>query len=234
MKRMLAITLVLCLIVIASPVTVFAAGKIAVTQENCITLDDWGVNSYVYARIENTGDKPAEYSSGLFEVYDTNGDTLASTTYLNVHGLVLQPGEYAYVDADVSIDEPHSAADVDDHMLTVTAKNGSESQTLRFACETEWAPDYPVNSYWTGDYMIATFTNTTEDVLYDVSFAFALLDDQNNILCVEDESLYDSVGIAAGSTVVVRVEVSESLLEFYENKGITPTHADAYAYVDVD
>ncbi len=234
MKRMLAITLVLCLIVIASPVTVFAAGKIVSTQENFITLDEWGTNSYVYARIENTGDKPAEYSAGLLEVYDTNGDTLASTSYLNVHGIVLQPGEYAYVDADVSIDEPHSSADVDDYMLTVTAKNGSNSKTLRFACEAEWAPDFPVNSYWTSDYMIATFTNTTDDVLYDVSFAFALLDDENNILYVENESLYDTVGIAAGSTVVIRVEVSDSLLEFYENKGITPTHVDAYAYVDIE
>lgn len=233
MKRMLAITLALCMIAAASPITAFAAGKMVSTQESFITLDEWGTESYVYARVENTGDMPAEYSSGLFEVYDTNGDTLASTDYLKVHGSVLQPGEYAYVEADVTIDEPHSSADVDDYMLTVTARNGSESQTLRFACEAEWAPDYPVNSYWTGNYMIATFTNTTDDVLYDVSFAFALLDDQNNILYVENESLYDTLGIAAGSTVLVRVEVSDSILEFYENKGVTPTHVDAYAYVEV-
>lgn len=234
MKRMLAITLALCLIVVASPITAFAAGKIETTKETCISIENWGEYGYAYARVENTGDKPAAYSSGLFELYDANGDTLGSTTYLNVYGNVLQPGEYAYAETYVSIDESHTSADVDDYILDFTAKNGSNNQTLRFPCEAEWVPDLENEGYGRDDYMTATFTNTTDDFLYNVSFAFALLDDENNVLYVDDHSLHDYIGIAAGSTVVVRLTVSYALLEYYANKGITPTHVDAYAYVDIE
>ncbi len=74
MKRMLVITLALCMIVVASPITAFAAGKIVSTQENFITLDSWG----------------------------------------------------------------------------------TRSKTLRFTSDSVWAPDFPVNGYWTRAYMMVT------------------------------------------------------------------------------
>lgn len=212
--------------------TASAAGKVSVTHENYITVDNWGTWSYVYARVENIGDKPIEYSAGLFEIYDTNGDTLSSTSYLQVHGIVLQPGEYAYIHASELLDESLTAADVDDCMLTVTAKNGSENRTERYACDSKWLPDFPENRFWTSNLMEATFTNTTGETIFNLSVAFALLDDAGNILYVANKDFYSNVGIPSGSSIIVREEVSSTLLEVYEAKGMAPATVDAYAYVD--
>lgn len=231
MKHIISLVLTLCL-ALSFTVTAYAAGKVNTAQENFVTLDSWGTTSYAYARIENVGDKPIEYSAGLFEVYDANGDTVTSSSYLNVYGKVLQPGEYTYVKSHASLDEPHSSADVDDYMLTVTAKNGSENRTRRFSCETRWLPDFPAYTYFTEDYMEATFTNTTDETLFDVSIAFALLDEEGNILYIENKDFGMTVGIPAGCSIVVRESVSKSLLEVYEAKGITPAKVDAYAYID--
>ena len=210
----------------------FAAGKASVTQENFVTVDNWGTRSYAFAKVENTGNKPIEYSAGLFEIYDTNGDTLASTSYLQVHGLVLQPGEYFYLEANESIDDQHTSADVDDYMLTVTATNGSDNRTERYSCPTKWLPDFTVNRYWTKDYMEATFTNATEETVFGLSIALALLDEAGNILFVSNKDFYSDVGIPSGSSIIVREEVSSTLLDYYEAKGIKPATVDAYAYVD--
>lgn len=233
MKKMLTI-ITTFLLAISFVMTASAAGKVSVTQENYATVDNWGTTSYVFARIENIGDKPVEYSAGLFEIFDKNGDTLASSSYLNVYGEVLQPGEYAYVKAGESIDDSHSSGDVDDYMLTVTAKNGSDRKMERYTCQTQWLPDFPVNKYWTENYMEATFTNTTGKTLFGVSIALALLDEAGNILYVADKDFYSGVGIPSGSSVIVREEVSRVLLDYYETKGIFPASVDAYAYVEFE
>lgn len=233
MKKFLSIALLAVLLITVMPVGAFAAGKLEVTQENFFVTELGSIYGYCFARIENTGDKRAEYSAGLFEIYDANGDTLTSESYMSVLGDYLEPGEYGYVSVYESIDNASTINDVDDYMLTVTGKSSSGTVTQRFACESEWLPDYQVNNYWTSDLMTATFTNTTDETIYDVDFALALLDDDGNILDIEYTTTYD-IGVAPGSSITVREEVSSYMMEAIEREGFTPTHVDAFAYVYID
>ena len=43
-----------------------AVGKMTVTQENFYVDDEYGVNAYLFAKVENTGDRAVEYSAGLW------------------------------------------------------------------------------------------------------------------------------------------------------------------------
>ena len=61
-----------------------------------------------------------------------------------------------------------------------------------------------------------------------------LLDDDDNILYMESESMYDSKGLTPGSSMVIRIDVSSSFTEYYEAHGYTPTKVDAIAYVNLD
>lgn len=234
MKKIVSVILVLTIMIAVMPLSASAAGKLATTQENFFVVNSYKIYGYAYARIENVGDKPVEYSAGLLEIYDANGDTLTSDTYLSVYGKYLQPGEYAYVKVYDSIDTAESYSDVDDYMLTVTGKSSSGNITKRFACETQWIPDYQISKYSTRDYMFATFTNDSSETVYDIEVVLALLDDDDNILYVDTVGLYSAVGVNPGSTITVKTYVSDSMTEAFERDGYTATHVDAFAYVYVE
>lgn len=231
MKRIVSIALVVLALL---PAGALAAGKLTTTQENFYAVDNYSVYGYAFARVENVGDKPVEYSAGLLEIYDANGDTLASDSYLSVYPKYLLPGEYGYVRAYENVDTAQSYTDVDDYLLTVTGKSSSGVTAKRFACETEWLPDFQRTQYSTADYMVATFTNDTDQTIFDIEVVLTLLDDEGNILDVEDVSLYSSIGVNPGSSVTVREEVNGGLREAYERAGRTATHVDAIAYVYVE
>lgn len=233
MRRIITVVLALVLLVSVVPFQASAAGKMVTTQENVVLTDSWGISCYCFARVLNVGDKPAAYSAGLFEAYDANGDAVASDSYLDVYGEVLAPGEYCYVRTYSDIDDSkYSVADVDDYMLTVTGSSAGERTTRRFPCAAEWKPDTAVGKYMTYNYMEATFTNDTDETIFDLGVTMALLDDNGNILYVNCKNFYDEIGVAPGSTVVVRIDVGDDILEANAANGITPTQVDAYAFID--
>lgn len=233
MKKSLSIALLAVLLITVMPVGAFAAGKLEVTQENFFVTEFGSIYGNCFARIENTGDKRVEYSAGLFEIYDANGDTLTSDSYMAVYGDYLEPGEYSYISVSEYIEDASAVGDVDDYILTVTGKSSSGTVTRRFACESEWLTDYPVNSYWTSNLMTATFINTTDETIYDVNFVLALLDDDGNILDIEYTSAYN-IGVNPGSSITVREEVSSYMMKAIKREGFTPTCVDAFAYVYTD
>lgn len=232
MKKVIAI-LMAALILFAIPVhQASAAGKTTVTQENFYIVNSWGIYGYVFAKVENTGNKPIAYNAGLLEVYDENGDAIGATTYLRCNGKYLQPGEYVYLSANASLDTIKSVSEVDDYSLTVSGQSNNSMYVKKFSCDAEYKPNEK-SGYWTYNNIYATFTNDTEDVVYGVTVVMALLDKDDNILDVETVNIYDSVGIWPGSKITAVANVNDAIIEAYKGQGFTADHVDAYAYVEL-
>lgn len=229
MKRFWALVLALAVLA-ALPGSSLAAGKMTAVQENFYVVNSYSIYGYVFARVENTGDRPVGYSAALLEIYNANGDPLASDTYPNVYGKYLQPGEYAYVKHYERVEGIESYTEVDDYSFTISGKSDSSHTTKRFACKAEYFPDLEVSKYRTENVILATFTNDSEEVVFGLDVVMALLDDEGNILDIENVNLYSSVGVNPGSSITVTAEVSSAMREAFERKGLSPTHVDAYAY----
>ena len=80
--------------------------------------------------------------------------------------------------------------------------------------------------------MYATITNNTEDVVYNISTVFALMDNEDNILYIGNDSLYGTHGLTPGSSIVVKIEIPSSSMDYFAAKNIKATKVDVIAYVD--
>lgn len=225
MKKIVSLMLILTLLCCSS--AALAAGKLQVTQENYHYVKSYRDYVYAYSKVENVGDRPIKVNAGVFEVYDANGDVLTSTDYMNAYAAYLQPGEYTYVKMSVEIEEGQTP---DDQMLTLTGKSDSSKTALHLPVETKL--ELGVQSGWqTYNYMYATVTNNTDDIVYNVAVVLALLDAEGNILYIDNHSLYTTLGINPGSTVTIREDISSSFMDYFEANDYAPAKVDALAYV---
>ena len=228
MKKLLCSLLVA--LIAFSGCAALAAGKLEVTHENLMLLDEYGFEGYVFARVDNTGDKPIKINAGVMELYNADGDAITSSDYLYTYGSEqLNPGEYTYVRLSAS-DSEVKAADVADHLLTITGKSDKNYVASRFPATTDLALNVE-EDYYTTNYMYATVTNNTDEPVYDIRVALALLDADGNILYLSEESMYN-VALLPGSSILVREEIPSDFAESFEKNGYTaPASVDAIAYV---
>ena len=232
MKRVLSRVTALAIVLILLTCPAMAAGKMTVQQENFHVTDSYSVYGYGFAKVENTGDKPVEFSAGLLEIYDGDGDTLTSTDYMYCFPSTLQPGEYGYISVYDDIDAVDTYSQVDDYMMTVTGKSGDDG-IIRFPVVGDYQEDVQVSKYTTYDYVIAEITNNTDSTVFNLEVVIALLDDEDNILYVTHNNFYNSTGINAGSTITYRESLSSAFYEAWQREGVTPTHVDVIAYTKV-
>ena len=229
MKKIVACLLVALMLVTCS--NAFAAGKLSVTQENFHFIAGYWNYGYVYAKVENVGDKPIKVNAGVLEIYDADGEVITSTDYLNAYATYLQPGEYTYVELYEDLEEGDSIPD--DYMLTLTGKSDNSRIALRLPVETKLEMNV-VDGWWTYNYMYAVVTNNTDDVVYNLEVVLALLDAEGNILYIDGHDLYSSVGVNPGAAVTFRLDISSSFIEYFDANGIVPVSVDAIAYAIVD
>ena len=227
MKKIFAFCLALLMMFSVS--SALAAGKLQVQQENFRVVSSYSLYGYAYAKVANVGDKPIVVNTALLEIYNADGDALTSTDYFSAPAKYLQPNEYTYIRLYDEI-ENVEAGDVSDYMLTVTGKANSDYVTYRFPCTTSYEPNVE-EWYTTRNYMYATFTNDAKETVYGIDIIFALLDAEGNILYMDEDSLYNDVGVAPGSTITIRKDVSSSFIEYFEKNGLVPATVDAIAYV---
>lgn len=230
MKKLFAVVLALALMLCS--LSAFAAGKINVDKENFHVVPGYWAYAYAYAKVSNVGDKPVKINTGLLEVFDANGDTLASNDYYSGYAEYLAPGEYTYVEIYEDVDE-FGADAVADYMLTLTGVNDDYYTAHRFPCTATFAEDVE-DGYWTYDYMYATFTNDLDVPVYDISIVLALLDAEGNILYIDDAYMYTDKAVMPGSSIEVRKGIDSSFEEYFAANGIVPASADAIAYVFVE
>lgn len=233
MKRILTLVLVLAMIA-ALPLTASAAGKMVSTQETLIVTQNRNdISCYCFAKIENTGNKPMMYNDSLVEFYNTDGDMIDSVSFPRMYGQVLQPGEYSYFRAAKEYISDVTVDDVDDYLVTITGKSVTDEKTVRIPCTTAYNADVK-HGYREADEMSATFTNDTEETLYDVNVVLALLDSEGKILYVYNLRTNEDVGLLPGSSMTARTYVPSDIKEAITAKGLTIGEVDAYAYVDFD
>lgn len=218
----------LALLLLTSSFAALAAGKLEVTQENLIVNDYYSLYGYVFARIENVGDKPISINSGVMELYNADDDAIASADYLNAYCPELNPGEYTYAQVSATPSD-EAETSIDDYSLTVTGISDSSYKTVRYPVVTEFAPD-TVDEYDNPtSYLYATVTNDTDKPAYNVEVVLALLDAEGNILYMTSNTLYDTA-IMPGSSIQVREEIPYDFADTFEKNGYTPSTVDAIAY----
>lgn len=225
MKRILCLMIVFILWLGAVPA--LAAGKLSVLQENFYYMPSFLNYGYAYAKVENIGDKPMKVNAGVLEIFDENGEVLTSTDYMEAYATYLQPGEYTYVQM---YEELEAGQIPGDYLMTLTGKSESKSVAYRLPVEASFELGVK-GDWWTYDYMYATVSNPTEDILYNVAVVFALYDAEGNIIYLDSKDLYNEVGIMPGQSVMLRVEISSIFMEQYKMNGVVPTSVDALAYV---
>ena len=223
-KRIILFVLALSLVCASA----FAADNLVVNQKKMISLDYYGtVDVEVYAELENTGDKPVEFSSGLVELLDKDGNVIGSSDYLNANPAVLAPGEKGNIVVSIYPESVTVPTDVVDFTLVVTGKSTTSETKLLKATGT-YEPGV-VDGYWTYNYLTAEITNETADTLYDPYCVYALKDADGNLLYVYYTAAY-SIGVPAGGTVFMRASLPDMILEYLNANGITPATVDTIAY----
>lgn len=231
MKKAIAFLLALsmCFICTAG----MAAGKLNVAQENFHVVEGTWSYGYVYAKVENVGDKPIKINAGVLEIYDGDGAAITSTDYMSAYAAYLEPGVYTYIKMSDEIEGEGKAAKVADHMLTVTGKSDNTDKTVRLASSNMLKMNVE-DGWWTHNYMYATVTNSLDTPAYGINTVFALLDAEGNILYMDDDSLYSERALMPGSSMIIRKDISSSFIDYFTAKGLTPAALDVIAYIDVD
>ncbi len=228
MKKTLALFLAAVMLCMAIPA--FAAGKLSVVKENFHFIPSYFSYGYVYAKVENVGDRPIKVNAGVLELYDAEGEVLTSTDYMNAYATYLQPGEYTYVKMYEDVEDGQVAAD---YMLNLTGKSASDQIAVRLPVQTDMALSV-VEGWWTYNYIYATVTNNTDETVYSIEVVLAVLDADGNILHIEEKELYSEIGLLPGSSVTIRKDISSTYMDYFAANGLVPASVDAIAYVLVD
>ncbi|MBN1777906.1 MAG: hypothetical protein JW811_07260 [Clostridiales bacterium] len=221
-KKVLLIVLALSLI----SASALAAGKLTVIQEHMIASDSYGsVEVKVFAEVENTGDRPVEYSAGTVEIFDADGNTVAATNRVYCYPYVLAPGEKGYA-FNTLYPENISAAEIADYSLNVMGISSTkEAKLLPVTATFEIVQE----GNWKYYYMVAEITNETSDIVYYPYCVFALKDADGQLLYV-DYTSYSAIGIPPGNTIIIRYSVPDNIITYYADHGLVPSTADAIAF----
>lgn len=138
----------------------------------------------------------------------------------------LEPGEYAYVRENI-YDDALDTAEVADCKFSIRAvDNGEEYEKLTSEAKIHFEPDEEDDNY-----VDVTFTNTTDEILYDYKIVAALYDQNGELLFINTE-MVSGIGVHPGSTITVRLYIYEDILMYFCREGLTPTTVDALVYCE--
>lgn len=229
MKKFTALILTLCLALACT--TALAAGKLSVTQETYTPIEYY-TNTYagfIFAEVTNTGDKNVAFASGIFEILNEDGEALESADVWSCYPDVLAPGETGYIFRYDTVDDVKSVEDIPDYTLTVSGKSSTDEAPIRLTASAV------VNEveYWRSTiYQVTvTVTNDTDATVYEPTVVYALYDADGKLLYSDRTSLYN-LGIPAGQTVEVVMNVTDSFMSVWADAGVAPTTTQAIAYVE--
>ena len=227
MKRVLALGMVLVLVTLAVPA--LAAGKLFSAQENLYVIPYYDTTVYCnfYAELKNDGDKPVEFSNGLLELYDADGNSIISSDIYYCYPMVLEPGGHAFVYSNEYPDLGDKT--IEDHMLSVMGQGKVTQQIVLLDTTAKF--ETRSDGYYSNDYLTAVITNNTGDILYGFEAVFALKDAEGNLLYVTSSSWYGyNVGILPGSSVQMEMTVDSTISGYLSANNLVPATAECIAY----
>jgi len=205
-------------------------GNLVVTQSVMIVLPYYEGSYYpmIFGEVSNTGNKPVEFNSGLLEIFDPDGNSLAYSDIYYCYPPVLQPGETGYVYTYNYVEAP-SAETVSDFMLTVTGKGSIEHSILGLSASAKY--EQRSDDYGTYDYLVAQVVNDTDQPIGYGEVVFAMKDADGSLLYVTSTSWnWYNVSLLPGSSVEVALQMDASFLTYMQENGIVPASVEAIAY----
>ena len=184
------------------------------------------------ALVVNDGDKELYVADGNLKFYNEYGTYMEKLEINAVTPAFLKPGEYIYYSGC-----PESTYfSVDQQPANITFElNDYRNQYKNtdnhvFRCDKaelvfdNWEYDQKRN------YVDVTFTNRTNEVLSDYSFAIALFDENKNIIHVKkDGILFNNIKflIPPNNTVILRIPFNSYNFSELQKENIVPVFADA-------
>ncbi len=228
MKKTISLLLALALGLSSS--AALAAGKLTVNQETYIPIESHSLKSYLFAELENTGDKNIEYGDGLLEILTEDGDPMDSDSIYSMYPEVLAPGEKGYLYTTAYVSDAEKLEDISDYTLTVTGKSTKEEAPTRLESTAEYTT---ITNKWGDEEPVVrlTLVNKTEETVYDGQAVFGLYDAEGRLLLVSSNAAYN-IGIPAGQSLEMLFPIDSDLLKVWEQEKLVPTSVECIAYME--
>ena len=228
MKKFAIFTLVLILAALLC-IPAFAAAELTVTDATLFIYDD-DDDGYFFAVVENTGDAPAYYRSGVLEILDDDGNAFITKNYVSSspYGIYLEPGDSAYVRESIW-DKTLLETKVGGYNFTVTTDTWG-TKYREIPCDAEFY--YSTESTYDNE-MFVTFTNDSDDLLHDIAIVAALYDEDDTLLYVYSTS-YGNIAIHPGGTITIMLDVNSALAKHLNAYDYTPVRIVGLVYAEED
>lgn len=208
MKKLVSLLLVILLLPVSA--TSLAAGKATVTQEVFyVTASyDGTFDGIVFGEITNTGDKDVAIDSGVYELFDVDGEAIASGKIYSFYPEIIQPGEKSFFSISGNAETATKSTDIDDYSVTVVGKSAKENAItiLPSTCSFEEYNDYK-NTRNTDLYII--IENNTDDIVSGTRAVWAVYDKEGRLIYVDSTSTY--VGILPGSKIQLSTRIDSDI-----------------------
>ncbi|NLF29022.1 MAG: hypothetical protein GX592_14090 [Clostridiales bacterium] len=203
-------------------------------QESLLVLPYYsdGYYGYVFAELTNAGDKPVEFSSGLVELFDADGNSIASSDVYYCYPPVMQPGENSYIFTYGYV-ATREEDFIDDYMLSVTGKGTISRDIARLNSTARY--EQISDGYSTYGYLIAVIENNTENVLYDCTVVYAMKDADGKPLYAASTSWSGyNTGVMPGSFIEMRTQIGSDMRDYMDGNNIVPASMESIAYYYVN
>ena len=232
MKRFTAMLLMLCSLLTMAALAEETAPKaqITVVEQRFINMDDDGRGFY-FAKVQNTGNAAGYVDyKGNIVLFDADGNIILTENYVHTKpsDVYLAPGEYAYVCENIYDDAIDESPVADCKFSIKAVDDGEEYAKIASEAKIHYEPDEEDDNY-----VDVTFTNTTDEILYDYKIVAAMYDQNGELLFINAETV-SGIGVHPGSTVTIRLYISEDIVMYFYREGLTPTTVDALVYCELD
>ena len=205
------------------------ADELEVTQKNLYELSGeyYSDQGYFFAKVENNTSEGRYVGDGKLVCFSEDDDVLVSANYVTsspCSNIWLEPGEYCYVYESIWEDELEESDIADVKFSIKSGEYGYIGE--RVECEAEFF--YSEEDTYNNEIYV-TYSNPKDEPTDCFYIAVALLDEEDNILYVGQERLYN-VKLHPGSTVTQTISISAGLCEYFVENGIVPASVDAQVY----
>ena len=223
------ITVLLLVVVCLFSASALAEGELKVSIKNLIIYAGED-NGYFFAKVENVGDAPISADTGDLVLFSTDDDIILSDGYITTSPsyVIVEPGDYFYV-KEFIWDSALKDSTIGDYKFSMPAGRGTHTVT-KLPCEASFDLE---GADGFSNYIYVTFTNTSDNPLYDIHITAALYDAAGTLVFVDTSSL-SSTAVHPGSTVTTRLYIDMDMMKHYQINGIKPTSVDAIVCYSAD
>ncbi|MBP3428905.1 MAG: hypothetical protein J6M47_11710 [Clostridia bacterium] len=172
--------------------------------------DKYSKEGNVFIELRNVSGRTLYPDTATVTAYKADGTLLQEKTYANIAPDIVPNGEKVYV-WEWFYNFDYALADVGYYVVTLESETDSYTQYEPIAAESGMQPGIAY----------ATVTNPTDAAIYGISAVICVENEQGQILDVQEASTGSALGIAPGSTMILRTNVKDYAADDYLQSGIT-------------